>query len=98
MPDESDEGVAQSVWRMTPRGGVPAMLRFDRRTGLLRQSEYRMWGNRLIRHYADWRDIDGGAMVAFAERDENPEDEEVLTIALSSASLGKKPFPPSAFA
>jgi hypothetical protein len=98
MADESDEGVAQSVWRVTPNGGIPAMLRFDRRTGLLRQSEYRMWGNRLIRHYADWRDIDGRAMVAFAERDENPEDEETLTIALSYARLGKKLFPPSAFA
>jgi hypothetical protein len=98
MPDEPDEGVAQSVWRVTPKGGIPAILRFDRRTGLPRQSEYRMWGSRLTRHYADWRDVGGGAMVAFAERDEFPEDEETLTITLASATLGRRPFPPSTFA
>ena len=97
MPDESDAGAALSVWRVTPKDGVPTILRFDRRTGLLRQSEYRMWGNRLIRRYDDWRDVGRGIMVAFSERDEDPEDEETQTITVSSARLGKKYFPPSTF-
>src|SRR5579864_3008959 len=37
MPDESDAGAALSVWRVTPKDGVPTILRFDRHSGLLRQ-------------------------------------------------------------
>ena len=97
MPDESDAGAAVSVWRITPKDGIPTILRFDRRSGLLRQAEYRMWGNRLIRHYDNWRDVGRGIMVALSERDEDPEDEETETITVSSARLGKRHFPPSTF-
>jgi hypothetical protein len=98
LPDESDGGVAESVWLATPKDGIPAILRFDRGNGHLRQAEYRLWGNRLIRHYDDWRDAGLGLMVAFSERDEDPEDEETQTITLSSVKAGSTPFPPAAFA
>ena len=98
MPDESDGGVTVRVWRVTPKNGVLSILRFDRDSGLLRQSEYRMWGNRLIRHYDDWRDVGRGILVAFSERDEDPEDEETETITLSSVRLGTRHFPKSTFA
>ena len=98
MPDESDAGAALSVWRVTPKEGVPAILRFDRRSGRLRQSEYRMWGNRLIRHYDDWRDVGQGIAVAFAERDEDPEDEDTATFTVSSVKLGDRQFAASHFA
>jgi hypothetical protein len=97
MPDESDVGAAVSVWRVTPKDGVPTILRFDRRTGLLRQAEYRTWGNRLVRRYDDWRDGGRGLMIAFSERDEDPEDEETQKITVSLVRLGKNYFPPSTF-
>lgn len=98
LPEESDGRVAERVWRATPQGGIPAILRFDRQTGLLHQAEYRIWGNRLIRHYDDWRDAGHGLMVAFSERDEDPEDEDTQTIVLSSVRTTSSPFPPSIFA
>ena len=98
MPDESDAGAALSVWRVTPKAGVPTILRFDRRSGLLHQSEYRLWGNRLIRHYDDWREVGGGITVALTERDEDPEDEDTEIITVSSVKLGKQHFAASAFA
>ena len=95
MPDETDHGVAEKVWQVTPAGGIPAILRFDAKTGMLRQSEYRMWGNRLIRHYDDWRLTP--VSMAFAERDEDPEDEDTETIKFTSATM-RDAVPPSAFA
>jgi PDZ domain len=97
MPDELDGDVEERVWRATPRGGVPVVLRFARRSGLLHRAEYRLWGNRLIRHYDDWRDAGRGLLIAFSERDEDPEDEDTQTITLSSVKPGSTPFPPSAF-
>jgi len=46
LADEKDGSVVEAVWRVTPRGGIPLILRFDRATGLPRQSELRLWGNR----------------------------------------------------
>jgi PDZ domain len=98
MPEESDAGTALSVWRVTPPDGIPAIVRFDRGTGLLRQAEYRLWGNRLIRHYDDWRDVGRGITFPFIERDEDPEGEDTETITVSSVKLGPRPFAAAAFA
>src|SRR5215471_3905413 len=78
-----------AMWRkwfgqVTPKGGIPVVLRFERASGLLRQSEVHLWSSRLIRHYSDWRDIGGGVMIPFFERDEYPEDESVGTIKIDS--------------
>lgn len=97
LPDELDGDVAERVWRATPRGGVPVVLRFAHRSGLLHRAEYRLWGNRLIRHYDDWRDAGRGLLIAFSERDEDPEDEDTETITLSSVKPGATPLPSSAF-
>ena len=97
MSDESSAGAGLNIWRVTPKDGVPAILTFDRRSGSLRQSEYRTWGNRLIRHYDDWRDVGGGVMVAFSELDEDPEDEETQTVTVSSVRLDQRRFAPSTF-
>jgi hypothetical protein len=85
IPDETD-----TVWQVTPDGGVTATLRFARDSGALLQSEYRVWGNRLVRHYGDWRDIGDGVSVAFSERDEDPEDEDSEEVAITSAHLDSK--------
>src|SRR5262249_20628177 len=80
LANEKAAAPAETVWRVTPRGGIPLILRFDRVTGLPRQAEVRLWGNRLIRHYADWRDVGHGVLMPLSERDEDPEDESVETI------------------
>jgi hypothetical protein len=98
LPDASHAHITERVWRVTPKDGIPLILRFDRATGLLHQAEYRLWGNRLIRQYDDWRDAGQGVMVAFTERDEDPEDEDTQTIALTSVKRNAKPFRPSEFA
>jgi len=92
IPDDTD-----SVWQVTPHGGVAVILRFARDRGELRQSEYRLWGNRLVRHYKDWRDIGGGVRVAFSERDEDPEDEDSEELALTSANVDSRPLASSLF-
>jgi hypothetical protein len=86
LPDEKD-GDVEAVWRVAPKNGIPVVLRFERATGLLRQSEVRLWSSRLIRHYSDWRDIGLGGMIPFTERDEYPEDETVETIKIDSAQV-----------
>ena len=85
LPDEKDGDVEETVWRVTPKNGIPIVLRFERASGLLRQSEVHLWSSRLIRHYSDWRDTGEGVMIPFSERDEYPEDELVETIKIDSA-------------
>jgi Aspartyl protease/PDZ domain len=87
LPDEKDGDVDERVWRVTPKDGIPVVLRFESASGLLRQSEVRLWSSRLIRHYSDWRDIGEGVRVPYAERDEYPEDESVETIKVDSAEV-----------
>jgi hypothetical protein len=89
-PDAQDGQIAETLYRVTPDGGIPAMLRFDRATGLLHQSEIHLWGNTLIRHFADWHDIGGGVLVAFNERDEDPEDESTEIIKVASATADRR--------
>jgi hypothetical protein len=98
LPDEMDTDTAESVWSVTPHGGIPVILRFDRATGLMRQSEIRLWGNRLIRHYAVWRDIGRGIVMPLSERDEDPEDESVETIQLTRIKAGGPARVAAAFA
>ena len=91
MPDENRSGVALSVWQATPSGGIPALLRFTQPDNTLAETEVRVWGNRLIRRYDDWRDIGHGIRVPFAERDEDPEDEDTQTITIASAKSDPLP-------
>ncbi len=98
LADGTEDGTSLAVWQVTPKGGIPVILRFDRATGLLRQSEIGLWEGRLIRHYSDWRDIGGGALVPFAERDENPEDQSVEIIKLTDAALRPVRMPAATFA
>lgn len=98
LPDESHDAIALHIWRVTPDNGIPVILRFNAATGLLREAEYRLWGNTLIRHYDHWRGVGHGVLLAFSEKDEDPEDEDTQTIALDSAKLGPERFPASAFA
>jgi len=88
-PDEKDGEVTEAVWNVTPKGGIPVLLRFEKVNGLLRQSEVSLWSSRLIRHYSDWREIDG-VLIPFAEKDEYPEDESVELIKIDSAKVNPR--------
>jgi hypothetical protein len=88
-PDEKDGEITEAVWNVTPKGGIPVLLRFEKANGLLRQSEVNLWSSRLIRHYSDWREIDG-VLIPFAEKDEYPEDESVELIKIDSAKVNPR--------
>jgi hypothetical protein len=90
--------MTDALWRVTPRGGVPVLLWFDRSTGLPRQSELRLPFNRLIRHYGEWRATGAGVIVPWLEKDEDPEDESVETVELTSATAGERTPPTAVFA
>ena len=85
-PDEKDGEVTEAVWNVTPKAGIPVLLRFERANGLLRASEVSLWSSRLIRHYSDWREIEG-VLIPFAEKDEYPEDESLEVIKINSAKV-----------
>ena len=85
-PDEEDGEVREAVWNVTPKGGIPVLLRFEKTNGLLRQSEVSLWSSRLVRHYSDWREIEG-VLIPFAEKDEYPEDESLEIIKIESAKV-----------
>jgi hypothetical protein len=89
LPDETDSGVAESVWQITPLGGSPVVLRFDRSSGLPRSFEIRLPFNRLIRHFDDWRRVGDGVWVAWAQRDEDPEDESLEKISVASLEVSR---------
>jgi len=86
LADETRAGVRLSVWRLDMPNGTPALVRLDRATGLLRETEIRLWGSRLIRQYDRWRRIDG-VLMPFREIDDYPEDEARETIALGLISI-----------
>jgi hypothetical protein len=90
QPNEKDGEIEETVWRVTPKDGIPVLLRFEKAGGALRQSEVHLWSSRLIRHYSDWRDIGEGVLIPFAERDEYPEDESNETIKIDSAKVSSQ--------
>jgi hypothetical protein len=89
---------ADSVVHFTPPGGAPIELWFDR-DGRLDRAILQYSENRIIRHYSDWREVAGGQLLPFKQRDEDPEDESdtVYTIGkvsgVKSASFAPPPPP-----
>jgi hypothetical protein len=75
------------AWRAQPPRGVPFELWFDASTGRLDRAFFQMTESRLIRHFADWRDIGGGRFVAFDQRDEFPEDEDETVRRIMKATF-----------
>ena len=96
MPDTVVGGSVATVWQVTPSGGILAFLRFGP-DGSLLESETRLWSNRQILHYSDWRDIGFGVRMPFLVRSEDPDDEIDATVTLTSAAISKHRTPASAF-
>ncbi len=97
LPDETPDGVPESVWLVTPRGGAQVILRFGRFSGLPRSVEIRLPFNRLIRHFDDWRRVGDGVLVAWEQRDEDPEDESLEKITVTSVQTNRSSPPGATF-
>ena len=87
------------VWRVRPPRGATIELWYDRRSGRLDRAILQYPENRIIHHYADWREVGPGLRLPFAQRDEDPEDESesVYTVRhvakKQSASFAPPPLP-----
>ena len=75
------------AWRVTPAGGAPIDLRYDRATHHLDRAFLQQAETRLIRHFADWRIVDHGHLVAFSERDDYVEDESEVVFRVAAAVI-----------
>lgn len=67
------------AWRVTPAGGAPIELWYDPGTHRLDRAFFQQAETRLVRHFADWREVDRGHLIAFTERDEFVEDQSEVT-------------------
>ena len=97
LPDKVDGSTAETVWRVTPKNGSAAVLNFARDTGLLRSSEIRKEFNRYIQRYDDWKDIGGGVLFPFTQRNGSP-DEDATVSTVAAANYDARQGPTSAFA
>jgi hypothetical protein len=93
----ADDGMSESAWQMTPPGGTPVVLRFERSSGLPRSFAIRLPFNRLIRHFEDWRPLEGGVVVAWTQRNEDPEDESLESIRVTAVDVRHTPPSPAMF-
>jgi hypothetical protein len=82
-----------TAWRVTPPGGAPFELWYDARTGRLDRALFQTAETRLIRHFADWRDIGRKRWVAFLQRDEFPEDEDETVRRIARVSVRRAAAP-----
>jgi hypothetical protein len=89
-----DANTRLDVWRVTPPDGAPLDLSYDTHTGRLDRAALRYSENRLIHHYADWRQVSSGSELPFAQRDEDPDDESetvytvLKVVPVRNASFG----------
>ena len=88
----------ENVWRVTPRNGIDAILRFDRASGVLRSSEIRQQFGVSIQRYEDWKDIGGGVLFPFTRRNGDPGEDASETTRVTSAKYDTRQRAPSEFA
>ncbi len=81
---------------VTPPGGAPIELWYDPATHRLDRAIFQQAESRLVRHFDDWRLINGDHLVAFTWRDQGIEDQSELVYHVTSAtvrrSVGRKDF------
>jgi hypothetical protein len=80
-----------AVREVSPPGGATFELWTDTASGRSDRAILQYAENRLIRRFADWRDLGGGRFVAFREDDEDPEDQETTTYRVSAARVLRRP-------
>ena len=76
LPDNTNGKSVEAVWRVTPRNGIDAIVRFGNRdTGLLRSFEILNQFDTSIRRYGDWRDVGAGVLFPFTESSGDPDED-----------------------
>ena len=98
LPDNEDGNVFENVWRVTPRNGIDAILRFDRNSGLLRSSEIRQQFGVSIHRYDDWKDIGAGVLFPFTQRNGDPDEDATELIKVTAAAFDARQRTTGAFA
>ena len=87
LPDNEDGNVVENVWRVTPRNGIDAILRFDRNGGLLRSSEIRQQFGVSMQRYDDWNDIGAGVLFPFTQRNGDPDEDATELTKVTAAKF-----------
>jgi hypothetical protein len=87
LPDNKDGSAVENVWRVTPRNGIDAILRFDNASGLLRSSEIRNQFNVSIQRYDDWKDIGAGVLFPFTQRNGDPDEDATVLTKVTAAKF-----------
>jgi hypothetical protein len=77
------------VRRITPPDGAPIEVWYNSISGVPDRAILQYPENRLVRHYAEWRDIGAGREVAFKQVDEDIEDTSTTTFIVEHASASK---------
>ena len=85
LPDNKDGSAVENVWRVTPPNGLDAIVRFDRNTGVLRSSEIRQQFGVSIQRYDDWKDIGGGVLFPFTQRNGDLDEEATESTRVTAA-------------
>jgi hypothetical protein len=98
LPDNTNGKVVETVWRVTPRNGIDAILRFDRASGVLRSSEIRKEFNVSVQHYDDWKDIGAGVLFPFTQRNGNPDEDATELTKVTAAKFDARQRAASVFA
>ena len=82
---KSEGGRSFDAWRITPEGGAPVELWYDRVTRHLDRAFLQQAETSLVRHFADWRAVDRGHLLPFSENDEYIEDESEVVFRAAAA-------------
>jgi hypothetical protein len=98
LPDNQAGNVVENVWRVTPRNGIDAILSFDRASGLLRSSEIRQQFNVSKQRYDEWKDIGGGVLFPFTQRNGGPNEDATESTRVTAAKYDARPRSTGVFA
>jgi hypothetical protein len=85
LPDNKNGNAVENVWRVTPPNGLDAIVRFDRDTGVLRSSEIRQQFDVSIQRYDDWKDIGGGVLFPFTQRNGDLDEDATESTRVTTA-------------
>jgi hypothetical protein len=90
LGERTEGGRRFEVWRITPAGGAAFEVWYDAGTGRPDRAHFQTTETRLIRHFDDWREVAPGRWVAFASRDEFPEDQAQHVFRITKVQIAPR--------
>jgi hypothetical protein len=93
---DNDRAAGVHGWRFAPPGGAPIELWYDDHSGRLDHATLQYSENRIVHHFADWREVMPGRFIPYLQKDEDPEDESERIYTVRDVRLGtaSRPFGP----